>query len=165
MVINLQSAVYVFRDDPRVYNPVSYLICSPLLLAWVVRTLKAQSSPESAWIALAAVVPLTMLVTYHRTYDAKLLLLAIPACAMLWDRGGLIRWLALLVTSAGIVFTADIPLTILWILADNLHISTAGLSGQILTVVLMRPVPLVLLAMGIFYLWIYVRHDPERGLL
>jgi hypothetical protein len=28
----------------------------------------------------------------------------------------------------------------------------------------MRPTPLILLAMSIFYLWIYMRRDPERGL-
>lgn len=162
MIINLQSAIYVFRDDPRIYVPVSYLICGALLLVWLVRTLRAKFSPARAWFALAAVVPLTILVTYHRPYDAKLLLLAVPACAMLWAEGRPIRWLALLVTTAGIVFTADIPLTILVTLTSNLHISTAGLSGQLLTVMLTRPAPILLLAMGIFYLWIYVRHDPAR---
>jgi hypothetical protein len=104
-------------------------------------------------------VPFTLLVTYHRPYDAKLLMLTVPACAMLWAEGGPIGWIALVVNSAGIVLTGDIPLTILLILAKNRHISTAGLPGQILTVVLMRPAPLILLVMGIFYLWVYVRRD------
>jgi hypothetical protein len=81
---------------------------------------------------------------------------------MLWAEGGPIRWLALLVTSAGIVSTSDIPLTILLILTKNMHISTAGLSGQIRTVLLMEPTPLILLVTGIFYLWIYVRRDPAQ---
>jgi heme/copper-type cytochrome/quinol oxidase subunit 2 len=96
-------------------------------------------------------------VTYHRPYDAKLLLLTVPACCLLWDEGRSIRWVALLVSTAAIVSTADIPLTILLTLTRNLHISTMKLSGQILTVVLTRPAPIVLLVMGIFYLWIYVR--------
>jgi hypothetical protein len=104
-----------------------------------------------------------MLVTYHRPYDAKLLLVAIPACALLWAGGGLTRWLALLVTSAGFVFTGDMSLTILDFHTKNLHISTAGLSGKLLTVVLTRPTQLALLAMGIFYLWIYLRREPERA--
>ena len=162
-IIDLQSAIAIFRDDPRIYNSVSYLVCGALLLVWAVRTLKVRFSRTHALLALAAVVPLTLLVTYHRPYDAKLLLLAVPACAILWAGGGLIRWLALLVTSAAIVFTADIPLTIFWILTKNLHISTAGLSGQIVRVVVMRPTQLALLAMGIFYLWIYLRREPERG--
>jgi hypothetical protein len=162
-IIDLQSVVAIFRDDPHIYNPVSYLICGALLLAWAVRTLKVRFSRTHAWLALAAVVPLTLLVTYHQCYDAKILLLAVPACAMLWTEGGPMRWLALLVTFAGFVFTADIPLLILPIFTGKLHISTAEFSGQILTVVLMRPTQLSLLAMGIFYLWIYMRREPERA--
>ena len=163
LIIDLQSALAIFRDDPRIYNSVSYLVCGALLLVWAVRTLRSRFSQQGAWFALAAVVPLTMLVSYHRVYDAKLLLLAVPACAMLWADGGPNRWIALIMTSAGIFFTADMPLTILRIFTDNLHISTAGLSGQILTVVLMRPTQLALLVMGIFYLWIYLRRESERG--
>lgn len=163
MIIDLQSVAAAYRDDPRIYNPVSYIICGSLLLAWVVQTLRVRFTQTSALLALAAVVPLTMLITYHRVHDSKLLLLAVPACAMLWAGGGLIRWLALLVTSAGIVFTADIPLTILRIFTDHMHISTAELSGQILAIIVTRPVPLILLAMSIFYMWIYLQHDPARS--
>ncbi|MFY9856015.1 MAG: glycosyltransferase family 87 protein [Terracidiphilus sp.] len=162
-VIDFQSVVAVFRNDSRIYNSVSYLVCGALLLMWVVRTLRVHFSQTRAWLALAAVVPLSMLVTYHRIGDTKLLLLAVPACAMLWAEGKPIRWLALLITSAGLVFTADIPLTIHLILTRNLHISAAELPGQLLTVVLMRPTQLTLLAMGIFYLWIYLRYEPERA--
>jgi hypothetical protein len=157
VITDLQSDIIVFCNDPRIYNLASYLVCSALLLVWSVRTLKARFSRAGALLALAAVVPLTMLVTYHRPYDAKLLLITIPACAMLWAEGGLTRWFALLVTTAGVVFTADIPSIILFILGTHLHISTAGVFGKILTVLLMRPTPLVLLAMGIFYLWMYMR--------
>jgi hypothetical protein len=103
-----------------------------------------------------------MLVTYHRTYDAKLLLLTVPACAILWAEGGAIRWAALLATTAGIVSTGDIPLVIFLILTKNMQISTAGLFSQIRTVLLLEPTPLILLAMAIFYLWIYLRRAPAR---
>jgi hypothetical protein len=162
MILDLQSSISVFWNDPRIYNPVSYLVCGALLLVWAVRTLSVRFSPAHAWLALAPVTALTMLVTYHQYVDAKLLLLTVPACAMLWAEGGPKCWIAFLVTAAGIVSTADIPMTILPILTKELHISTAGLSGQILTVVLIRPAPLILLAMGIFYLWVYVRRDPAH---
>jgi hypothetical protein len=87
MVIDLQAAVSVFRDDPRIYNLVSYLVCGAMLLAWSVRTLRSRFSQSRAWLALAAVTALTMLVTYHRPYDARLLLLTIPACGTGIDRG------------------------------------------------------------------------------
>jgi hypothetical protein len=163
MVVDLQSIVSVFGDDPRVYNSVSYLVCGALLLVWSVRTLRSRFSERRAWLALAAIVPLTMLVTYHRPWDAKLLLLAVPACAMLWAEGGLTGWLALMVTAAGIVLTGDIPLTILAILTKSLRLSSVELTGRILTVVFMRPIPLILLVMSIFYLWVYLRRTgPDR---
>ena len=158
-VIDLQAAVSIFRDDPRIYNPASYLFCGALLLLWAARTLRSSFSPARAWIALAAIVPLTMLVTYHRQWDAKLLMLTIPACAILWAESGRIRWIALLVSTTGLVLTGDIPLAALSILWNQLHVGTVGIQGQLLTLVMLRPASLVLLAMCIFYLWVYLRRD------
>jgi hypothetical protein len=160
MVIDLQAIVSVFRDDPRIYNPVSYLVCGTMLLVWIVRTLQLRSSRARAWLALSAVVALTMLVTYHRPPDAKLLLLAVPACAMLWAEGGRIRWIALLVTSAGVVLTGDIPLAMLLNAARNLPPNSTGILGAILTLALSRPASLILLIFGVFYLWAYLRRTP-----
>jgi len=160
-VVDLQAAISIFRDDPRFYNPISYLLCGALLLALMARALRSRFSLPNAWLALAAVTALTMLVTYHRPWDAKLLLLAIPACAMLWAEGGPARWPALLITAAGLVFTADIPLAILSILAKNLHIGTAGILGKMLTVLLIRPASLILLLLAIFYLWMYLTRATE----
>lgn len=156
-VISLQTVFALFRDDPRFYNSVTYLICGGMLVAWSVRTLRLGFSKTSAWLALATIAPITMLLTYHRSYDAKLLLLTVPACVMLWASGGPVRWLALVVNSAGFALTADFPLTILMAWARNLHIPTTGILTQLPTVVLMRPAPLILLVMSLFYLWVYVR--------
>jgi hypothetical protein len=162
MIISLQSSISAFWDDPRIYNPISYLVCVALLLIWSIRTLRVSFSPRRAWLALAAIVPLTMLVNYHRPYDAKLLLLTVPACAMLWAEGGKIAWIALLMNGAGIVFTADFPLFILMLITKYMSIHTGGLSRLILVEVLLRPTPLILLAMSIFYLWIYLKRDSAR---
>jgi len=116
---------------------------------------------DSARLALGFVVPLTILMTYHQYVDAKLLLLAVPACAMLWAEGGPTRWFALLITTASIVSTGDITLTALQILTSILQVSTAGLSGKLLAVVLTRPAPLILLTMAIFYLWAFIRRAPD----
>jgi len=144
---------------------IGYLLgalAGALLLVWSVSTLRSRLSQAITWLGLAAIVPLTMLVTYHRPWDAKLLLLTVPACALLWAEGGPIGWIALLVNTAALVLTGDIPLTILLILTRNLHLSAATLSGHIVTVVLARPVPLILLAMGIFYSWVYVRRTSPK---
>jgi hypothetical protein len=157
MIISLQSVASVFGNHPRFYNPVSWIICAPLFIAWLMRTLRAGTSHVQMWLALAALVPLSMLPVYHRPYDAKLLLLAVPACAAIWAQGGARRWLALVTTSAAILVTSDLPSTFLTSLSRQLPTYPVGLSNQILAVVLTRPAPLVLLAMSIFYVWVYVR--------
>jgi hypothetical protein len=156
-VISLQAIFSIFHDDPQFYNPATYLVCGALLLVWLIATLRSRSSREKDWLALAAIVPLTLLITYHRVYDAKLVMLTIPACALLWTRGGPVKWIALGLSAAGVVVCSDIPLILLEWFAQGLHLSTAVLSGQILTVVLGRPATDILLLMGVFYLWVYVR--------
>jgi hypothetical protein len=158
LVIDLQSIVSIFRDSPRFYNSVSYVIGGSLIFLWLVRTLRSQPSPINTWLALAAIAPLTMLVTYHKPYDAKLLLLTVPACILLRIEGGRIGKTAVLVTIIAIVFTADIPLGILVFLTRNFHSDTGSLHGMILTILLTRPVTLILLVISAFYLWVYLRH-------
>jgi hypothetical protein len=165
-MINLQTVISVFRDDPRIYNLASYLICGLLLLVWAFTTLRSRPSPKRAWLALAAIAALSLLPVYHRQYDAKLLLLTVPACAMLWAEGGLIGWIALFVNTAGFVLTGDLSWGILSVFVGNLHLPVTRLCVEILKAVEVFPVPLILLVMGIFYLWVYVSRssgiDPER---
>jgi hypothetical protein len=159
MIIDLQTVISVFRDDPAIYNPASYLICGSLLLVWLVGRYRSRRSPAKELLGLASLAALSMLPTYHRQYDAKLLLLTIPACAMLWAKGGRLRWPAFTVTAAAVILTADFPLGLYLVYINRLHLSTATLPGQIATVVLARPVPLILLVTAIFYLWVYMRSD------
>jgi hypothetical protein len=76
---------------------------------------------------------------------------------MLWSAGGRVARIALLVSTAAIALTADIPLAILVILAAKLHVGTESIFGKFLTLVFLRPAPLALLAMAVFYVWAYVR--------
>jgi hypothetical protein len=161
MITSLQTAISYFRDDPRIYNLVSYLVCGVLLLAWGVRSLRSRFSQRGAWLALAAVVPLTLLVIYHRAYDARLLLLTVPACAMLWAEGGRIGRLALLVNTAGFVLTGDISWIAVLGLMGRLFPASSALSTQMMIAMQVFSAPLILLLMGIFYLWIYVKRDPD----
>jgi len=160
-IIDLQTVFSVLRDDPRFYNIATYCVCGPLLLIWVFFVIRRGASTKGTnWLALAAISVLSLVPIYHRPYDAKLLLLTIPACAALRASGGLIGRLALLLTAAGIVATSDIPLAVGYVLTEDLHLSTDGLIGKIAAVLLTRFIPLVLLASGAFYLWMYVRGYP-----
>lgn len=164
MIIDLQTVLSLFGDDPHVYNPLTYVLCGTIFLAWLIAIMRFPASSQSAWFALVSCVALSMLVTYHRSYDAKLLLLSIPACAMLWKRGGPIAWAALLLSSAGIVCTADIPLAILMRLTRNLYSPGASIIARAAVAVATRPAPLVLLAIAIFYLFVYIRLNRGEAL-
>ena len=109
MVISLQAFLSVLRDDPRFYNLGSYLICAPLLIVWAIVTLRSRATADKAWFALASIAGdhLTASV-YHRQYDAKLLLLTVPACVMLLAERGLVGKWAAIVTIMGLAFTGDL---------------------------------------------------------
>lgn len=164
-IIDLQAAISVFRDDPHFYNPVSYLTVGFLILVWALVVLRKRATLRSALLALAAISALSLLPVYHRPYDAKILILTIPACAMLWQERGPARWVALGLTSAGIVVTSDIPLALSFALYHSLSISTSTLAGKMITV-FMWPAPLVLFALGCFYLWAFLRDSfPQTKML
>ncbi len=152
MTLCLQTIASRFWDNPHFYNPVVYLICGALLLVWLRKTVQSKFSPHLAWFAIAVVVPLTILVVYHRSYDARLLLLSVPACTMLWKKGGPLAWWALALTLAAIILTGDI----FWIVVFQItHYSGPSLAFGVI------PAPLILLALSVFYLYVYVRQPPE----
>ncbi len=163
-VVDLQAAISIFRDDPRFYNLVSYVFCGTLLLVWSIWTLRTRISIPRAWLALAAVTAFTLLITYHRPWDAKLVMLAIPTCCMLWAKHGRSGKIGFVVTFAAALFAGDFPLAAFKTIADSLHVGSAGLGGQLEALVLTRPESIALLAMGVFYLWSYLgasRIHPE----
>jgi hypothetical protein len=163
IIISLQSAFSIFRDDPHFYGPATWAVCAPLFIAWLLRTFRNGAAHPQLWLALAAIAPLSMLPVYHRPYDAKILLLAVPACAAIWAQGGVQRWFALVTTSAAILVTSDFPSTLLVALGRRVPTYPVGLSNQLIAVVIARPVPLILLAMSIFYVWAYVRRPSSQG--
>jgi hypothetical protein len=161
MITDLQTVISECWDDPRIYNPVSYLICAPLLLAWMLVTVRNRLSVSRVWFALAAIAALTMLPIYHRQYDAKLILLTVPACMLAWNRGGIAGRLALAINALAFVVVGDLPWSILMGIVKRLPFSLGGISGRMSIMIQVFPVPLSLLAMGIFYLWLYIRWSPE----
>ena len=163
MVISLQSILSVFRDDPRFYNLGSYLVTAPLVVIWAIVTLRNRISSSKTWLALASIAAISMLPVYHRQYDAKLLLLTLPACVMLWAEGGRLGRLALLVNTAGFVLTGDLTWAILLGLIGRLHLAATGFSGWLSTALQVFPAPLILVLMAIFYLWVYALHGSNSA--
>ncbi|HLY40827.1 MAG TPA: hypothetical protein VKR52_06410 [Terracidiphilus sp.] len=153
MVIDLQSVLSVFWDKPAFYNPVSFLISGVLFVAWIRTILKSKANAGGAWLALAVASALTMLPVYHRLSDAKLLLLTLPAGAALLARAGRVGRIAALLNTLGFFLTGAVQWVILlWLLqiASKRHL----IWGWPLTDAQVMPVPFVLLAISLFYLWI-----------
>lgn len=161
MVIDLQALLSIFWDEPHFYNLCSYAVCAVFLAIWSLKILRSAVPSERAMVALAAAVPITLLATYHRPYDSKLLLLTIPACSALWASRKVVGHLALFFTTASILFTGDIPLAILIEMAKRIQIHQDGLTGKVLAALLIRPASLTLLALAFFFLWVLVGKDPE----
>jgi hypothetical protein len=161
-LIQLQTFTSMFWSDPRIYNGVVYLICVPLLFVWMFITLRARPSPTHAWLALAVIAALSPLPLYHRIHDARILLLTLPACALLWAERGAIGWLAVLINAAGTLSFGEIPSMIRLSLVSKLHPPATSLWSKIPMAILTRPVPLVLLLTAIFYLWVYFHRAFER---
>jgi hypothetical protein len=157
MIINLQAAISSIKDDPHTYNLGSYSICGVLLLLWISRTLRGSQDERSMWYAIAAIALLTMLPVYHRAYDARLLLLCIPGCALRWREGGGGAWAALGLTLSSILITGDL----FWMgYLTFLHSYLASATSLVQKVLLdfqMASAPTILLAASIFYVRLYFK--------
>jgi hypothetical protein len=159
-ITSLQPIFSYFWDNPRVYHLLTGVVCAPLLAVWVTVTLRSRPSRAKTYYALASIAVLSLLPVYHRQYDAKIIVLTIPALAMLWSEGGSTRWIALLVSLQGYLLTADLAWTIFvahLLKGHLLQMNEAGNFGPKMTPVMNFPVPISLLIMGVFYLWVYTR--------
>ena len=161
-IVQLQTAVGVFFSTPRSWNLIAYAICAPLLLLWAYRILRTRPAGSAIWLPLAAAVPLTILPTYHFQHDAKLILLAIPACAILWAQGTRTGKLALLVTVAAILVNGDILTAIRILLTQPIIVPQPNFASRVVTLLLTRPAPVALLAMALFYVFISFRTNPDE---
>ena len=161
-IVELQSVVSVFWENPRTYNLITYLSCGVLLLVWVLATLYFRPRGGRVWIALATIAPLSMLPVYHLQHDAKLIMLAIPGCALLWAEGGILGWLALLITGGGIGINGDIFSGIRIMLTHRFLVPEPNLLSRMVTVLFTRPGPILLLVMSVFYLWVYLHRGFEE---
>jgi hypothetical protein len=160
-VVSLQAMIAVFRDDPRFFNFISYLIAAPLLLVWALTVLRFRPPVKSVWLALAAIASLSMLPVYHRVYDTKILLLTVPACAMLWSEGGRMGKLAVAINATAFALTGDLVGAVLLAFWSHLH-TTTRLSSWMAAVAQVFPVPLILLVSAIVFLIVFCTRGLSR---
>lgn len=157
-IVDLRTVFSILWDNPRFYSLASVGLVAPLIIAWILLVVRTRDDIGGSWIALAAISALTLLPVYHRQDDARLLLLAIPACTLLWSQGALLGKCALALTSLSILINGDIPTVLRQHWVRPILESGSGVVGKVIAICLDRPIPLFLLASGIFYLAICKKH-------
>ena len=151
-LVALQSDVAIFFSSPRVFNLITYAICAPLFFVWVFFSLRVEPGKDRFWLALATIAPLTMLPSYHLQHDARLMMLSIPGCAMLWARRGWIGWSSMLITGAGVLINGDLFSGARVLLTRPFVVPEPHFMSRLATVVVTRQAPLILLGMAVFFL-------------
>jgi Glycosyltransferase family 87 len=73
-LINLQVLLYIFWPDRTGANLVSLALVLALGLVWLLLFWRCKEEPDSEFLALSALLVLTLLPIYHRFYDATLLI-------------------------------------------------------------------------------------------
>jgi Glycosyltransferase family 87 len=151
-IASFQSVLSMVRDDPNFYNPATWAFIGTLLLLWLYPTLRMRHSLKEDFLALATIACLSLLPIYHREYDTRLLLLTFPALALLVSEGGVGIFAVVL---SAIAFVA---MSIPFARFVNIHYAAHHPHpGVAMTLVLMRDVPLAVLALGAFYLICYLQ--------
>jgi hypothetical protein len=157
---HIQTVISVFRDDPHFYDGLAHLLGAVLLGLWLVPVLRMHPSRERDYLALASIVCISFLPTYHRSYDACLLVLIFPAFALLISQGRRFRWWTLAFTIVPIILLRQ-----LWadFASHRLALALAGTGAlsRWQTVLLLRPAAIGCSLLAGFYLasfyWAMVR--------
>ena len=163
-------------DNAGFYSLGSLALIAPLVFFWARWTLvaspgRALRAPtnegdslrsgfdrRAIWLGLAAAIPLTLLPVYHRIYDARLIILTVPACALLASEGGRRRWLAIGINGAAILATCEPLWAAVLGYVESLHLPAAVFHGRLLAAAFGIPTPVSLVVLSAFYLWVYREH-------
>lgn len=156
---DLQTIVSVVKDDPAFYNPVVWAICLLVLVVWIVLVRRLQSGRASDLLSLAAISAFTLLPVYHRSGDARLLLLTFPALAILVRNSRLWGTLGIVLSVLMAAMTSDSYLSLArkyWLPIPKRLLGTVW-DGRLYLILFERQVALICLVTTLFYMTIMWR--------
>ncbi len=87
--LNLQTVTSVFSQTRKIYSGIAYAIFGILLTAWLAAEMplmRLKADPAHDLLSMGALAVLTLLPVYHRSYDSRLLLLALPGALIVLER-------------------------------------------------------------------------------
>lgn len=117
--LNLRALFSAVTPDPGIASLLSWTVAGTMLVIWLVAVLRNARTQGDLYLGLAATAALTLLPVYHRHYDSRLLLLAMPAAFLLWRDRGPKRWLALVPALVLMVLTAHSLVVRIGVWADG----------------------------------------------
>jgi hypothetical protein len=158
-ITDLQAAISVFKDNREFYNLVSFAVAGSLILAWCYVALRAAPSLQKDLLGVAAIAYLCLLPVYHRQYDTRILLLTFPANAVLLSEAGIWGVLGSILSILTIIGTSH---TYSHMMEEHL-INRAAMMRPMATILLLRPLPVILLLGGVFYLGCFMRTLASKG--
>jgi hypothetical protein len=104
-----------------------------------------------------------LLPIHHHVYDAKLILLVLPALALLLRRHDRGASAALALTATAVFLTGDISGWLVTKLALSFRAPSGSLAEWFANALAVFPAPLILLALSAFYLRIYYHFSHSQA--
>jgi len=84
--VNLQPVTNVLLADPKEVNAAAYAIFLAFLAVLVTTVLRTNASPDVHLLSIGALAVLTLMPSYHRWYDNRILLITIPAIVIVYQK-------------------------------------------------------------------------------
>ncbi len=109
-VIHLEGLTSLISADPVVYDSMDALVCVAILALLVMGFRRRREARSRDWMAVATMAFLTLLLTYHRTYDMRLQMLSLPALGLLWRTRRKLAWVLTLLSASLLFSTALLSL-------------------------------------------------------
>ncbi len=135
-LLNSQTLSYLLTPNARIAEASVLLLMLALLALYFYRRTEDHAPPS--WVDAAFFAGITLAVTYHRYYDAQLMLVLVPAAVCLWQRGQIRTASALGVCFILLAFPAQSVL--------SRALGEAATQPSITQLILLRNQPIVILA-------------------
>ncbi len=119
--------------------------------------MRSEASSRNAWFALAAIVPLTMLVTYHKPYDVKLIVLLVPDLFFSGVRAGQGPSGAVPNCRCNRIHSGHSIGSLFLALTDSIQPNLTTVAGKLQAILILRPASIILVGLAAFYLWVFLK--------
>ena len=160
-IIDLQTIVSRYRDEPAFYNHVVWAFSAILIGVWLYPVIRRRRSQEKDILCIAAIAAFSMIPIYHRTYDSRALLILFPALAVLMRRT---VWWSRVATFVTVVASFTLAEYYGKYTRPANHIVTFLANHLALQTMVVHVVPLILLGITIFYLAVLYLSPPSLAL-